>query len=318
MVTFLGEGEIGQSRLPTPMVSVIIPCYNHGQYLDEAVHSVLEQTYQDFEIIVIDDGSTNEKTLEILETYDRPKTRLIRMSHQGLAKARNNGITACTGKYILPLDADDKIGCTYLEKAVGVLEANERVGIVYCKAEFFGEASGKWELPAYQFPSILHGNVIFCSAFFRKSDWAKVNGYNPNMIYGWEDYDFWLSLIELGRDVFSIPETLFYYRKRSDSMVTMMTCEQVMYSYAQLFRNHPRLYADNMSALLVNHHDLAELVHVQDQLIKDRDQLIEDRDQLIKDRDQLMIDLQSSLSWRMTKPLRYAKAVYRKCLIGRK
>ncbi len=251
-----------------PTVSVIIPCYKQGEYLEEAVQSVLGQTYQDFEIVVVDDGSTDEETIQILEKYNQPKTTLIRTSNQGLANARNNGIEACTGKYILPLDADDKIGSTYLEKAIHVLEANESIGIVYCKAEFFGEATGAWELPAYRFPDILLDNMIFCTAMFRRSDWAKVNGYNPNMIYGWEDYDFWLSLIELGREVFCIPETLFFCRKRSSSMTTIMRREHYTYSYTQLFRNHPKLYTDNITVLFEERLDLrAKLDHAQ-RLIK--------------------------------------------------
>jgi len=286
MVSRTDEVVIGDSSLHGPTVSVIIPCYNHGQYLDEAVQSVLRQTYRNFEIIVVDDGSTDEKTLQILEKYSQPKTRLIRTSHQGLANARNHGIATCSGKYILPLDADDKVGTSYLEKAVVVLEANEGVGIVYCEARFFGETFGAWKLPAYKFPDILYGNAIFCSAIFRRSDWTKVNGYNPNMIYGWEDYDLWLSLIELGREVFCIPETLFFYRRRSNSMVNMMNHEQSIYSYAQLFRNHSKLYADNMGVLLLNLGDLREL--------------------------------RSSLSWRITKPLRFVETFVGKCLGRRK
>jgi glycosyltransferase involved in cell wall biosynthesis len=231
-----------------PTVSVVMPCYNQGKYLDEAVQSVLRQTYQDFEIFVVDDGSTDPETIRILDNYGRPKTKLIRTSNQGLSAARNTGIKACSGKYILPLDADDKISSTYLEKAVRVLEENENVGIVYCKAELFGEVSGAWELPAYRFPDILLGNQIFCSAFFRRADWVTVNGYNP--VYAWEDFDFWLSLIELGREVFCIPEALFFYRKHSDSMIAKMSREQQVCNFAQLFRNHPKLYMDNIAALL--------------------------------------------------------------------
>src|SRR5689334_4556346 len=236
-------------------VSVIIPCYNQGQYLDEAVQSVLGQTCEDFEIIIVDDGSTEEDTRRILDGYKRPKTRLIRTTNKGLANARNTGIDASTGKYILPLDADDKIGLTYLEKAVALLDLNENIGIVYSKADFFGDVSGSWDLPRYHFPDILYGNLIFCSAFFRKCDWAKVKGYDPCMIYGWEDYDLWLSLIALGKEVVCIPETLFFYRRRSKSMIAGMTCEQVEYSYCYLFNKHHELYAKNIGKLLLTLHN---------------------------------------------------------------
>ena len=273
-----------ESKSSEPNISVVIPCHNHGQYLGEAVGSVLEQTCQNFEIIIVDDGSSDESTRRRLKEFEHPQIRLFQTTHQGLANARNTAIAAAKGKYILPLDADDKIGNKYLEKAITILEGNDHVGIVYSKAEFFGEASGEWELQPYRFPEILFGNVIFCSAFFRKHDWAAVNGYNPNMIYGWEDYDFWLSLIELGREVVRIPETLFFYRKRSNSMVRTMSRDHMLYSYAQLFKNHPQLYSDNMAFLLLNSADKVA---------------------------QFQKTIESSWSWRLTKPLRSANRVIR-------
>ena len=269
---------------PQPTVSIVIPCHNHGEYLGQAIEAVLKQTYQNFEMIIVDDGSDDENTLLNLSNYDRSNVKLIRTTHQGLASARNTAIEAARGKYILPLDADDKIGETYLEKALGILETHENVGIVYSKAEFFGEASGEWDLPPYHFPEILFGNVIFCSAFFRKRDWAAVNGYNLNMIYGWEDYDFWLSLIELGREVVRIPETLFFYRTRYDSMVRTMSRDHMLYSYAQLFKNHPQLYSDNMALLLLNSSERI---------------------------DQFRKAIESSWSWRLTKPFRSTNEIIR-------
>ncbi|MBD2199022.1 MULTISPECIES: glycosyltransferase family 2 protein [Calothrix] len=231
----------------SPTVSVIIPCYNQGQYLDESVGSILNQTYQNFEIIIINDGSTNPETIKILKNFNQPETLVINTNNQGLAAARNHGIKVSRGKYILPLDADDKIGNTYIEEAVKLLESNENLGIVYCEAEFFGEKTGKWELPEYRFPDILIKNVIFCSGLFRKSDWLSTSGYNSKMIYGWEDHDFWLSIIELGRDVYRIPKVLFFYRKSSSSMATLMKKEHSRYSYIQLLKNHHKLYIKNIS-----------------------------------------------------------------------
>ncbi|MBA3711312.1 MAG: glycosyltransferase family 2 protein [Pyrinomonadaceae bacterium] len=227
-----------------PEVSVIIPCYNQGQFVDEAVESVLAQTFSDFEIIIVNDGSTDEETNRILKTYDKPQTIVLQTRNHGLGGARNNGIRAAQGKYILPLDADDRIGNTYLEQAVKVLEAQDNIGIVYCEAEFFGDRTGKWELPPYNFPDILLGNIIFCSAFFRKSDWEKTEGYE-NDLSGWEDYDFWLSIIELGRDVYRIPTILFYYRQRAESMIKSMSWQQQISAYARIMKNHSQLYADN-------------------------------------------------------------------------
>jgi len=250
--------------MASPYVSVIIPCYNQGKYIDDAVNSVLNQTYQDFEIIIVNDGSQDQETINILNDYNKSKTRVIHVVNQGVALARNFGIKESKGKYILPLDADDKINCTYLEKAVNILEQNTSIGIVYCEAEYFGTKTGKWDLPEYNFPGILSSNCIFCSAFYRKSDWEKTTGYNSNMIHGWEDYDFWLSLIELGVEVYRIPEILFLYRQKTSSRDTDMTYVQKIYSFIKLFENHPGLYADYMQTYdqLISHYKELTAVNV--------------------------------------------------------
>ena len=143
-----------------PKVTVVIPCYNQGQYVDKAVESVLNQTYQDFEIIIVNDGSTDAFTNNLLKNYHKPKTRVIHTRNQGLASARNNGIREAKGEYILPLDADDKIGNEYLEEAVMVLDEKPGVGIVYSEAETFGAVNGKWEMPEYSIEEILIDNII--------------------------------------------------------------------------------------------------------------------------------------------------------------
>jgi len=225
-----------------PKVSVIIPCYNHGEYLDEAVESVLAQTFRDVEIIITNDGSTDEKTIYKLENYNRPNTRVIHTSNQGLSMARNNGIREACGEFILPLDADDKVASTYLEKAVAILDSRPKTGIVYCLADCFGAQQGRWPIPDYSSRGMLLTNLIFCCSLFRKSSWEQTGGYNPNMSKGWEDWDFWLSLIELGCDVHRIPETLFFYRVAPESMVRSMDRRTRVEMHLQLMRNHPQLF----------------------------------------------------------------------------
>jgi glycosyltransferase involved in cell wall biosynthesis len=226
-----------------PKISVIIPCFNHGEYIDEAVESVLKQTYQDFEIIIINDGSTDELTNRLLSEYSKPKTTILTIRHQGLAAARNTGIEKSKGEYILPLDADDKIGNKYAEEAVKMLDLNKHVGIVYCEADRFNEKYERWELKEYNLQEELIENQIFCSAFFRKQDWEMVGGYNPKMIYGYEDWDFWLSLIEMGRKVYKLPDVHFYNRVREDSMVQKIDAEKQRFLFKQLYLNHFPLYS---------------------------------------------------------------------------
>ncbi len=233
-------------------VSVIIPTYNDGEYLPETIASLKEQTFEDFEVIVIDDASTDPKSLDILDKLQAEGYTVIRLQkNSGPSVARNRGIEIAKGAYILPLDADDKIAPTYLEKAAKILDTQEQVGIVYCKAELFGAKSGEWELPPFRFPDILVGNMIFATAMYRKSDWEKTGGYRENMRHGNEDYDFWLSLIELGREVYRIPETLFYYRIKENSRTIRLQSDsdKEIDTYLQIFHNHKKLYLDNIGII---------------------------------------------------------------------
>lgn len=240
-----------------PLVSVVIPCYNQGEYLKEAVDSVLSSTYENIEIIVVNDGST--KNVEFLKTFSAPKTKIIHQQNQGVALARNNGIKASNGKYILPLDADDKIYSTYIEKAVNVLENNEKIGIVYCEAEFFGQVAGKWRIAGYSFPEILWTNSIFNSAVYRKVDWQKVGGYKKEMDLGFEDWEFWLNLIESGTEVYKISEVLFLYRQTDLSRSgSLNKNNHAIVMFKQIIKFHPNLYADNLENILLPIHQMIE------------------------------------------------------------
>ncbi|MCI5145419.1 MAG: glycosyltransferase, partial [Candidatus Electrothrix sp. AR3] len=178
----------------------------------------------------------------VLSDYQQDKTRVLFTSNQGLAAARNNGIREAKGEYILPLDADDRIGPSYLERAVEFLDQDPVLGIVYCRAQLFGEVETEWLLPPFSLEQMLQDNIIFCSALFRYQDWQQVGGYCQELRYGWEDYDFWLSLLEMGRTVYQIPEILFYYRVAADSMVRARPRQHKVESFAQIFRRHQGFY----------------------------------------------------------------------------
>jgi glycosyltransferase involved in cell wall biosynthesis len=219
-------------------------------YLDEAVDSALAQTFGDFEILVVNDGSTDEFTNQLLAGYRRPRTRVIHTENRGLAEARNTGIREAQGEYILPLDADDRIGPEYLEKGVALLDQQPDVGIVYCLAETFGARTGPWPSPSYSLGRMLLGNLIFCSALFRRADWERAGGYNPNMAAGWEDWDFWLSIIGQGRTVRRIPETLFFYRVKEISMARSMDVARKTEMHLRVMGNHPALFVAGCRPLL--------------------------------------------------------------------
>ncbi|HLW19113.1 MAG TPA: glycosyltransferase family A protein [Cyclobacteriaceae bacterium] len=194
-------------------VSVIIPCYNQGQYLKETVKSVLNSTYDNLEIIVVDDGST-DNTPEVGKSL-ASEYHQIRYYHQvnsGPSTARNHGIRKATGNYILPLDADDLISSNYIEKAVNVLLQQPEVKVVYCEAEKFGGKNEPWQLKPFSLALLAKNNMIFVSAMYRKSDWESCGGYDENFIWGREDWEFWISMLKEGGEVVKLPIVGFYYR----------------------------------------------------------------------------------------------------------
>ena len=208
-----------------PLISVIVPCYNQSIYIDECLQSVLDQTYKNWECIIVNDGSP-DNTEEVALRWVEKDARFIYLKKEngGLSSARNAGIEKAKGEWILPLDSDDKIGSQYLE--LGSQQFDNGYTVIYCEAEFFGDSEGKWNLPDFDIKEFAIQNLIFCTAFYKKSEWEKVKGYDTNMVYGLEDWEFWVSILKNQPNVFKIPKTLFYYRQKEQSMLTELISDR--------------------------------------------------------------------------------------------
>ena len=224
-----------------PLVSVVIPCFNYGKYVEEAIDSVLNQTFNDIEIIVVDDGSTDRYTIDVLDKLNKPKTKLIRTTNQKLPAARNNGIKEATGKYICCLDADDLLKPTYLEKCLIKLES-EKLDICYSWLQEFGNSSLVWPTEDFQLFTLLEHNCVIVSAVFTKIIWEKTGGYDESMILGYEDWDFWIRISKLGGLGGKINEALFLYRKHGTSMIDSAK-EKHDFLCNKIQNNHPELYS---------------------------------------------------------------------------
>lgn len=193
----------------------------------------------------MDDGSTDSLTIAALERVEAGPARVIRQENRGLSSARNRGIEVASGDYILPLDHDDEIYPTYVAQAAAVLDKKPSVGIVYARAERFGASSGEWILPDFTMGGMLTGNLIHASALFRREDWCTVGGYSTDLRRGYEDHDFWLKLLTLGRDVVRLDEVLFRYRDTEGSMVKAMTRQDRVDAFAHTFATNSELYVRN-------------------------------------------------------------------------
>lgn len=228
------------------LVSVIVPCYNQAKYLAECLNSIKKQTYDCFECIIVDDGSTDNSS-EIASTFVKEDVRfkLFKIVNGGVANARNYGIDKALGEYILPLDGDDKISSEYIESGIDILMNNSEIDVVYCKARFFGKKRGRWNLHEFSIDYMLGCNCVFCSAIFRKSIFQKTMGYNIEMRAGYEDWDFWLSMIEVGAQFYRIDKELFFYRIRSRSRQKSIDERNKIILRNQIYNNHKELYSNH-------------------------------------------------------------------------
>lgn len=241
-------------------VSIIVPCYNQAAYLAETLDSVRAQTYPQWECIIVNDGSV-DNTEEIAREYTVKDSRFkyFRKENEGPSQARNFGISNSDGAFVLPLDADDLIAPTYVEKAMDCFMRFPDTKLVYCKADTFGDSVGPWDLEEYDYESFIWNNCIFCSALFRRSDYDQTAGYNVNMAHGYEDWDFWLSLLKKGDVVHRIDEVLFHYRIKTMSRTTSLTGEYLKESLIQICKNHPDIYQPYYENALESHVRLEEM-----------------------------------------------------------
>ena len=194
-------------------ISIIVPCYNQAQYLDECLESVLNQTFQEWECIVVDDGST-DNTKHIAENWIKNDTRFkyIFTENSGPSAARNKAIEIAQGIIIYPLDSDDKIAPTLIEKIVSKFNDSENSKVVYSDVLYFGVKIGKYNLPEYNYKRLLLQNCFIACSAYLKSDWLRIGGYDETL-KSFEDWDFWIRILDKNSKVFKIEEDLYYYRK---------------------------------------------------------------------------------------------------------
>lgn len=229
--------------MKTPKVSIIIPFYNLGKYLDEAVNSVLNQTYKNWEILIINDGSTDQNSVDVLEKYsNNEQIKVFNKKNEGLPVARNYGIERAEGEYICCLDADDKYHPDFLKKTLEEIQKDSNLGFVTTWFQPFGEIQGEDKTVQITKNTnlLLVKNVPHVASMFRKQACTDAGGYEVHMKHGYQDWDFWLSIVEAGYDWHVIPEVLFYYRVRSDSMLRE-TSKRDLENYSFILNKHKRL-----------------------------------------------------------------------------
>lgn len=230
-------------------VSIIVPCYSQAQYLDEALQSVWSQSFDDWECIIINDGSPDDTEGIAREWIEKDKRfKYIYQKNKGLSSARNFGIQNSKGDFILPLDADDKISPLYLSLAIKAFEEDAFLKVVYCKAKKFGDQNGPLNLKPFSLRELCNDNMIFCSALYRKRDWETVGGYDSKMTFGWEDWEFWIAILKNGGNVRMLEEVGFFYRIKKVSMLKKLNPIQMKTLYEYMSIKHADFFVQQLGS----------------------------------------------------------------------
>ena len=202
----------------TNVASVIITCYNKESVITDAVKSALSQAFAyPFEVLVIDDCSTDGSRDVLIDLQKRfPGLKLIfNEENIGAAMSRNKAIEATESEFVVPLDGDDWIDSEYLARLYPIIRDDKSLGIVYCDFVRFGEMPGPVVGKDWDYENLLDHNFVPCCSMFRKEAWRRCGGYRQ--MFGWEDWDFWIAIGEIGYSGARIPEVLFHYRSTSTS-----------------------------------------------------------------------------------------------------
>ena len=229
-------------EIPSPRVSVVIPCFNQGLFLSCAIESVLVQTFDSFEVIVVDDGSTDPATVALLDGLDYPRTTVIRQENVGLPGARNAGMRIARGQFLVPLDADDELAPTFLAEFLEAISKHPRAAFVHCWSELFGDQHAVWVTRPYNpYQQLLSNGLVGC-VLLRRDAWEQVGGYAEDLTSGNEDWDLWLRLLGKGWDQVEVARPLFRYRRHGVSM-SVDTEARFEQARLEMLRRHPELYA---------------------------------------------------------------------------
>lgn len=242
------------------LVSVIIPVYNMDKYLAETLDSVLASDYPNLEVVLMDDGST-DNSLNIAKEYAEKDERIhvYTQANAGPCAARNHAILLSRGVYILPVDADNRISTTFISHAVVELERDPEVKVVCPRVEFIGDRSGEWKLPPFSLNLLARKNMIDTCALYRKTEWERVGGYCEEIIAR-EDWEFWISVLKDGGKVVRLPQIELYYRVRKTSK-RVMDCRLKKHVVDVMNKRHSEFFERELGGKLRYYRSWSRLIN---------------------------------------------------------
>jgi hypothetical protein len=241
----LSQPPLSPNHGQAGMLSVVVPFYNLGPYLQETLTSILAAVRSPYEVIIINDGSTDADsltTLRAIESQESTHVRVVHTDNQGLATARNTGAEHARGEFLSFVDADDIVEEGFFGQALMVLQRYTNVTFVSSWVRYFGEANEIWPTWNAEFPYLLGHNMLIPLVVVRRAAFLAHARNKPEFEYNFEDYESWVSLVEAGGIGVSLSQPLVRYRVRSGSMYQSSNRNQQLYLYDLLTQHHPETY----------------------------------------------------------------------------
>lgn len=226
------------------LISIIIPLYNQGALIEDTLSSIKNQRYENYEVIIVDDGSDDPDTIDKINNLITSGYTVLQKSNGGLSSARNYGIEKCNGELVVCLDSDDIIHPDFLLQLLTNIKKDPLNRISYSNGFFWEGKNGFWFLRSANLSRLARKNSIYCSAMFYRDDWLAVGGYDEELNKGWEDWDFWVAILSLGGYAVKAREPLFGYRIREKSMSRIMTEEYKLFAAKKIFKRGGQFFID--------------------------------------------------------------------------
>jgi glycosyltransferase involved in cell wall biosynthesis len=224
-------------------ISVVIPCYNtEPAFLTEAVDSVKKYNGQfSYEIIIVDDGSSNEQRKTFLQDIHDESIKMIHQTNKGPAAARNNGVQKAESEFILFLDSDDRLKAAYIDEGISALKENKNAGVVYANAVAFGDATRtNFKAQPFDITELLVQNYIPMTVVMRRKAWEDAGGIDEALIQ-YEDWEFWIRVFKAGWQFIFIDKPLFEYRIRKTSLIAQSPEEKYKQAVLYIYKKHADL-----------------------------------------------------------------------------
>ncbi|MFN4149551.1 MAG: glycosyltransferase [Candidatus Sericytochromatia bacterium] len=245
IVKYFKETEFRKDK---PLISVVIPCYNYGKYLNDSVESVINQKkFSNFEIIIVNDGSndnTSEIAINLINKYNEIDIKLFETENQGVSATRNFGLSKSRGEWLLSLDADDMFKENFFDSCFEIVNKNKEINLIFSNLEGLGgPPNWGWKPTEYSFENLAFQNTFPYSSLHKRDLFEKTDGYNSDIPWGAEDWEYWIRCAKEGLKPERLKDSFFIYRvNHSNDNLSLTMSKNYDYVIAILRTLHPDVY----------------------------------------------------------------------------